>query len=287
MNKFLPLVVLIGLFQTPIGAVEYKSISTVGTICSEHKSSLGSVVSGRVDEVAVDVGDFVKKGQELIKLDSSFLSIALAEAEETVDSAKVELTDAKRNFERMKKLFNKPVGQNPSISQKRYEDAEARFAEAVVSEKRAEENLKRAATNLKEATIRAPYDGVITKRFVHPGEAVNATPVTKLIEIMSIDKLYVEFSAPQSQLSKLHVGSPVTLNIEGTSRGQYSAKIDMICPDIDEKTRSVKCRTYLDNTDRTLHPGSLVRVTIPLDTPPPDTTPPDTTPPEEVPSVSR
>jgi membrane fusion protein, multidrug efflux system len=270
MNKILSLIILATQVHTPIGAAEYRSISTVGTVCPQHKSCLGSVVSGRVDSVLVDVGDVVKKGQELIRLDSSFFTIALSEAEASVVAAKVERVDAQRNFERMKKLFNKPEGQSPSISQKRFEDAKTRYDVALIGQKRAEENFKRAQTNLKEATIRAPYDGIITRRFIHPGEAVNAAPVTKLIEMMSIDSLYVEFSIPQLQLSKLHIGSAMMLHIEGAKGEQCAAKIDLIFPDVDEKTRSVKCRTFLSKDDKDFHPGSLVNVTIPLSEVPDD-----------------
>jgi membrane fusion protein (multidrug efflux system) len=264
MKTILSLVTVVSLFHLPLGAVEYRSISTVGTICPEHKSCLGSVVSGRVDEVLVDVGDRVTKGQELLKLDTTFFSIALKEAEDALVSAQVERVDAERNFERMKKLFAKPEGQTPSISQKRFEDAGTRYEQSLVSQRRAEENLQRAKANLKEATIRAPYNGVVTKRLVHPGEAVNAAPVTKVLEMESIDTLYVEFSVPQVQMAKLQVGSHVELQIEGTTQGTYSAAIDLICPDVDEKTRSIKCRTFLNNADRLFHPGSLVRITIPL-----------------------
>ena len=264
MNKFLSCAVLFLFVVAPLEAVEVRSVSTIGTVCPQHKSTLGSVVSGRVETVLVDVGDSVKKGEALIKLDTSFFAIALSEAKDSVLAARVDRIDAGRNFARMKKLFHKPQGQAPSISQKRFEDAQIHYEQAVVFERQALENLKRAETNLKEATICAPYDGVITKRFVHPGEAVTAAPATKLLEMMSQEKLYVEFSAPQAQMQKLQVGTRVFLDIEGSGNRQHEAKIDLIFPDIDEKTRSIKCRALLPNTDQIFHPGSLVRVTIPL-----------------------
>jgi membrane fusion protein, multidrug efflux system len=265
MNKILSLLFLSALFHSPIDAEDCRSISTVGTIFPQYKTPLGSIVSGRVDCVLVDVGDVVKKGEALIRLDTTFFTIALREAEAALASAKIERMDAERNFERMKKLYNKPEGQTPSISQKRFEDAKTRYDEAIIGEGRAEESAKRAKTNLKEATIVAPYDGIITRRCVHPGEAITATPITKLIEIMSIDSLYVEFSIPQLWLSKVHLGTPMTLHVEGDKGLQHSAKIDLIFPDVDERTRSIKCRTFLPKGSEQFHPGSLVTVHIPLD----------------------
>jgi membrane fusion protein (multidrug efflux system) len=245
-------------------AVEQHTISTVGTIYPLYKSTLGSVVSGRIDEVLVEVGDSVARGQPLLILDKSFFIIAVAEAQAAVGSAQVELEDADRNYERMKKLFEKPEGQAPSISQKRFEDAQTRYQQAVVGIQRAEEAFKRAQENINETTIKAPYDGVITKRLVHPGEPVNVMPVTKLIEMLSIDDLYVEFSIPQLHMSHLMVGTPVLLDIEGASCDKVQAMINRIYPDIDEKTRSIKCRSVIKNSERKFHPGALVRVAIEL-----------------------
>ena len=264
MKKILAICSFFFAIQGLVDGVEHQSISTIGTIYPQYKSSLGSVVSGRVDEVFVDVGDSVKKGQEILNLDTSLYSIAVSEAEDAVESSVVEKIDAERNFDRMKKLFDKPEGQCPSISQKRFEDAKTRYEQAVVGEKKAGEALKRAVTNRNEATILAPYDGMITKRLVHPGDTINTAPVTKLMEIISIELLYVEFSIPQMQISNVHVGSPIVLDVEGSSCGKCSATIDVMYPDVDEKTRSIKCRTNLKNSDRKFFPGSLVRVCIPL-----------------------
>ena len=240
------------------------SLSTVGTVYPQHKSSLGSIVSGRIEEILVDVGDPVTKGQEIIRLDTRLFTIAVSEARQAVEAAKIELADADRNFERMKKLFEKPEGQTPSISQKRFEDAKTRYDQALIAVRRSEEILKHAEVNLQEATIRAPYNGIVSKRLVHPGEPVNAAPVTKLLEIISIDTLYVEYSVPQGQMAKVKLGSPVVLDIDGTSIAPFAASIDLILPDIDEKSRSFTCRSFVDNRNRSLYPGSLARVSIQL-----------------------
>ena len=240
------------------------TLSAVGTVYPLYKSTLGTVVSGKVDKIFVEVGDSVKQGQALLTLDQSFFVIAVAEGEAAVSSAKVELDDAARNFERMKKLFEKPEGQAPTISQKRFEDAQTRYLQAQVALQKAEESLKRAKTNLNESTVRAPYDGVITKRLVHPGEPVNATPITKLLEMLFIDEVYVEFSVPQLHMSHLQVGLPVLLEIEGALHEKVEATISRIYPDIDEKTRSVKCRSVIANSSRKFCPGALVRVGIKL-----------------------
>ena len=252
--------------STVFGAegVDHQHLYTIGTVCARQKSTLGSVVSGRVDDVLVDVGDKVAKGQALLRLDTKMFSIALAEAEATVQSAKVEFADSKRNFERMRKLFEEPSGPSPVISQKRLEDSEARYSQAQAGLARAEEMYRRARQQLNETTITAPYSGIITRRYVHPGEPVTSTPVTKLLEIVSVDAPYVEFSIPQVQGASVRIGTVVTVRVEGKGKtgGELSAPVELMHPDVDEKTRSTKCRASLPAGE--LLPGALVRVVIPL-----------------------
>ena len=242
--------------------VDHQHLYTIGTVCARQKSTLGSVVSGRVDDVLVDVGDKVARGQALLRLDTKLFSIALAEAEATVQSAKVEFADSKRNFERMRKLFEEPSGPSPVISQKRLEDAEARYSQAQAGLARAEEMYRRARQQLNETTITAPYSGIITRRYVHPGEPVTSTPVTKLLEIVSVDAPYVEFSIPQVQGASVRIGTVVTVRVEGKTGCELSAPVELMHPDVDEKTRSTKCRASLPAGE--LLPGALVRVVVPL-----------------------
>ena len=260
MKKLLLVLVLSSLCRAE--GIEQQHLYTIGTVCARQKTTLGSVLSGRVDEVLVDVGDVVEKGQPLLRLDTKLLSIALAEAGACLQSAKVDFADALRNYERMKNLFEKPSGPSPVISQKRLEDAEVRCSQARTALTRADEAHKRAKQQLVEATISAPYAGVITKRYVHPGEPVTAAPVIKLIEMVSVEAPYVEFSIPQMQGTHVRVGTVVSVRIEGKADADLAAPVELMYPDVDEKTRSTKCRAALPAGE--FSPGALVRVVIPL-----------------------
>lgn len=240
--------------------VSSKSLSAIGTIVPKHTSILSSRVSGRILEVLVDAGDEVKKGDILLKIDPLFfeIDVALAEAERT--SAKVSLADAELHFQRMSKLWHKPEGISPSISKKQFEDANVRYEQEKAHLQEAEESLKKAKANLDETLVKAPYDGIITKRLVHPGESVSEDATKGLIEIESIDQVYIEFSIPQTALSDVHAGSPFTFVVDGAPQEKHEATIALIYPHIDEKTRSAKCRATIDNAKRKLTPGALVHI---------------------------
>jgi membrane fusion protein, multidrug efflux system len=234
----------------------------IGTIYPQYKSTIASQVTGRVENVFVQVGDCVKKDQPLAKLDTIFFEIDAAQKEAALQGAKIELEDALLHLNRMKNLWEKPEGESPSVPQKRFDDAKTKYEQGLIAVKLAEENLKRAKVHLDEATIKAPFDGVITKRFVDQGECITASPVTKMLELQHIATVYVEFAIAQIDLGHIQVGSHLLLEVEGANTQEYPAKIDLIYPDIDENTRSIKCRAFITDESYKLRPGSLVKVQI-------------------------
>jgi RND family efflux transporter MFP subunit len=234
---------------------------TVGTAYPQHRAMLMAQVSGKVQNVLVEVGDQVVKGASLVILDPLFFNIDLRQKQAAVQEAKVHLADARLNYERMKKLWEKPSGEVPAIPQKRYDDAKVHYQEAYVALQDAEEDLKRADANLAEATIHAPFDGVIAKKFVDPGETISAM-TTKLLEIEDIATIYIEFSLPQAALSVIKVGSPLYIDCEELHIKALPAACDVIYPHLDEATRTVRCRATVDCKEQLIPPGTLVNVSI-------------------------
>ncbi|GMU82405.1 MAG: hypothetical protein AMXMBFR47_22760 [Planctomycetota bacterium] len=200
-----------------------------------------------------------------------------------VQVAKAALAEAELEHNRMKNLWEKPSGETPSIPKQRYdiaffalEQAKARHraAESRVSEqeakvkemeagvKQAEEAVRHAQERLDETIIRAPYHAIVTKRLVDPGEPVTATPITRLLEVQDIARLYLEFSLPQELLSVVRTGTPVTFGAEGVDSAESSGEVATVFPAIDEATRSFRCRTIVENTNQRFRPGMLCRVQV-------------------------
>jgi membrane fusion protein (multidrug efflux system) len=163
----------------------------------------------------------------------------------------------------MRNLWEKPEGKEPSVPQKLFDDAKTRREAALVRFRQAEAALRNADERLAEAVIRAPYDGVITDRLVDDGEPVNSAPVTQLVEIQETATLELEFSLPQSYLSRVSPGTPVYFRSEGVADGsEEAASIATVFPAVDEATRSFRCRAYVPNEDAHSRPGILVSVRI-------------------------
>lgn len=262
-NKILGICSIFLLLQTALGALE-SEISTIGSIQSSSKSSLSTQVSGRVENIYIEIGNVVKKNQPLIQLDKRLYEIDLAQKAATLDISKVEMLDAKTNFLRMQKLWEKPTGENPSISLKRYEEAKSKYDQALAQVKEAQEIFNRAKWNLEETTIKSPYDGIITQKFINIGESIDL--ITKIVEVQSLHPLYLEFSIPQVYATSVQLGTPLKFKIDGLVVRNDKSQIDLFYPSLDETTHSLRCRAIIDNRDFKIRPGALARVTIQVDT---------------------
>lgn len=236
--------------------------STVGNVYPSSKSTIGSQVVGRVEHLYVEVGQDVSKGQPIAAIDPTFFQIDLAKKNSILESAKIDLADAETNYLRMKRLWEKNNGQTPSVSLKKYEEAKSKYDLANALVKQDEEEVRRAQANLNETVIRAPFDGVVSKKLIDQGESISAIPATPIIEVQSLTPVYLEFSIPQIYLNNVQVGTPIQFEVEGTGQAQYTAQIDLIYPCLDEATRSIRCRAIISNQDRKILPGSFAKILI-------------------------
>jgi len=243
----------------------------VGTLRARQTTRVSSQVGGRVESVFVDVGDMVKKGQVLVRLDQTFFEIEVAQSKSALEAARaalaaaeVDVKDADRELKRQLRLSEQEASapKERDLAGFAYERAVAgRDAKrALVAE--TEKRFQYASERLKESQIVAPYDAIVTRRMVDPGEPVAVVPATHLLEIQEVGVLYLEFSLPQELLAVVGVGTSVEYDIEGVRDGKGSAKIDTVFPAIDEATRSFRCRAVLENKDFKLRPGLLARVQV-------------------------
>jgi membrane fusion protein (multidrug efflux system) len=224
---------------------------------------MGSQVSGRVEKVLVEVGDLVKKDQELLCLDPTFFNIEVAQRKSELQAAQVAMTDAELNFNRMKNLWEKPNSKEPpSVSRKIYDDARLKFEATTAQYQQAQHGVRYAEQRLRETVVRAPYDAVVSKRMVDPGQPVTATPATSLIEVQEVATLDLDFSLPQNMLGNIKVQTPFEFEVEGIENGKGTGTIALIFPVIDEATRSFRCRAWIQNPDLKYRPGLLAQIRV-------------------------
>ncbi|MFA5863995.1 MAG: efflux RND transporter periplasmic adaptor subunit [Phycisphaerae bacterium] len=238
-------------------------VPAVGSFLARQTTQVGSQVSGRVQEVLVDVGDKIRKDQPVVRLDPTFFDIELAQAKAKLEFSRVAVKDAELNYNRMKNLWEKPGSSDqPSISRKLYDDAKLKYDATQAEFNLTQQALRYAEQRLKETVIRAPYDAVVVKRLVDTGEQVATMPPTSILLVQEIATLNLEFSLPQNMLSSITVGTPFEFEVEGIAEGKGSGKIAVIFPAVDEASRSFRCRAHIENPGTKYRPGLLAQIRV-------------------------
>lgn len=134
--------------------------------------------------------------------------------------------------------------------------AQARIAQAEAQVALAQDRLERTK-------IRAPFDGVITERYVDVGERVTAMPRVEILEIMDLDIVFVEVGIPERHVHEVAIGDVVSLKAEGLEQ-PVSGSVVLVNDKIDRASRTYRVRVAVVNEDRTLKPGQFVRVSFAL-----------------------
>ncbi len=235
-------------------------IPTMGNLRARQTSRLASQVSGRIQAVMVDVGDRVTSGQPLVRLDPAFYNIEVRQREAELEVARVALTDAELLLDRLSGLWNEGV--DSVISRQSLDEARAKRDIAVARVRQAQEALTFSGERLAETVLKAPYAGLITGRFVDPGELVATNPVTPLLEIQEIQVMELIFTLPQESMGLVKRDTPVQFRVSGMADHIGRARVDTVYPGIDEATRSLTSRAWIENADFTYMPGMLAEVEV-------------------------
>jgi len=184
-----------------------------GIIAPVEATNLSFEVSGKVQSVNASLGNEVKKGDELARLNQRSFNLSLRSAQAQYEQSKVSFIDAKNEYLRYEKLIAQGL-----ISQSGYDNAKAAFesSKSVVDINKAQLDI--ATKNLQDSILTAPYDGIITKRIIEPSQQINAGQ--SVFEIEGKHGLEVRMMVPETLIQELKqdailpVRFPVLSNIE-------------------------------------------------------------------------
>ena len=218
-----------------------ETISATATVTAVQGVEVSAEIGGRVKHIAFESGSFVKTGDILIQLDTASEDAQLASAEATAALAKASLT-------RVKKLNKQNL-----TSQDALETAEAKVKETV-----AQANNVRAL--IAKKTIRAPFSGRLGLREVNLGEILREGDT--IVSLQTLDPIYVDFSVPQKELSRLEAGLEIQVTVDAAPDKTFIGSILAINPDVDLATRSVRVRAKVTNPDEVLRAGMFATATV-------------------------
>lgn len=239
-------------------------VTATGEINPVNTVSVGSQVSGTIEDIFVDYNSHVTKGQLLLKIEPSVLEAAVAEAEAALNSAKSQLTLAKNDYERNKTLYDSGY-----IARAEMEQSQTNYEQAVQSVKRSQSQYDRAVTNLGYATITSPVEGTVISRKVDKGQTVAASFQTPdLFEIAEdLSKMQIETAVSEADIGVIKEGQNVTFTVDAYPRKTFNGIVRQIrlSPTTTSNVVVYTVVIDVDNSDLSLMPGMTAFVTILID----------------------
>lgn len=241
-----------------------------GRLAPETEVNIVPKIPGRIAEICADVGDRVKRGQVLVRLEDAELVAALHSAEAGLAAAEANariaaaaLEDARRNLERMRQLYEAGAVSQQQLEQAQlnYDRAAAGVAEAQV--RQAQAAVEAARLQLANAVITSPIDGVVTARYADPGAlAGNAQPV---LTLAAIDSVQVQISVTGDDVNKIGVGQQVKVSVPSAGDRVFMGRVARIAPAADPRSRLYPVEIAISNPDHALKPGMFARVELTID----------------------
>ena len=216
-----------------------------------RQSTVSAQIAGRIVELRFDVGDYVKKGEVIARIDERAASQALAASEAQVREAEAALRNARAEFERSKQLLAQKF-----LSQAALDRAEAQYKAAQARVTALLAGAGQAATERGFATIVAPYSGVVAVRHVELGEM--ATVGKPLLTGFDPATLRDTATVPQGQVAAIQAGAKGRIELPSVGKWIDATELTVI-PTADPRTHTSQVRLGLPPDVRGIYPGIYAR----------------------------
>jgi len=270
-----------------------RSVPVTGALYPDETVTVSAEVPGRVLAVNFDFGQTVRKGQVIAELDKQELQLALERSKASLaqalarigldpkqeevkpDStapmrqALAQLEDAKYKYENAQRLVK-----TGDISKERFTELEKayntrqaayestrddlRMQLATIQALRSEVGL--AQKRLNDATVRAPFDGVVAQKSVSPGQYIKDN--VAIVTLVKTNPMRLRLEVPETSTGALKIGTSLTFTTDAAGATEFHAVVRELNPGLDSKSRSLTAEARIQETDPRLRPGMFVQVRL-------------------------
>jgi len=242
------------------------TVSATGVVRPVDRVQIKSKASGRVEDLPVEEGDVVKKGNLICRLDQTDILADVEQAKANLDIAKVELKQAQNTFDRKEQLFGKAL-----ISEDERDQAALALAQAKAQIIRATTALDQANVRLDETIVTAPIDGVILQKYVEVGQII-ASGIstvgggTAIADIADMRLVHIEAGIDEIDVGKIRIGQPAQVVADAYPQMKFSGTIIRISPEarVEQNVTLFDVVIEVENPEGKLKSGmnSCVEITI-------------------------
>ncbi|WGZ92490.1 MAG: efflux RND transporter periplasmic adaptor subunit [Candidatus Thiothrix putei] len=223
-----------------------------GHVEAVNESTISAQTSGVIEKLFYDVDDYVEPGKVIARIKSKNQQAGVEQAQASLDEAQARYSEAQTDFKRVSEIYAKRLVPKADLdaAQAGLKAAEARLAAAKAQ-------VTQAGEQLGYTTLIAPYGGIVTKRHVQLGEAVN--PGTPIMTGISLDKMRVVVEVPQRLIGKVRQEKKAFVFQDGSNKSLAVESLTFF-PYADPKTNAFKVRIDLKEGAQDLFPGMFVKV---------------------------
>jgi membrane fusion protein (multidrug efflux system) len=216
-------------------------LEAVGSLASPQGVMLSADLPGIVTAIDFKSGTEVTNGQLLVQLDTR-------QEEAQLRTAKAKLELALQNLNRAQDL-----GQKHVIAQSAFDEAKSQYDAAVSS-------VEETQAAIDRKTIRAPFSGAIGIRQINAGQYLKSGD--PIVQLESLDPIYVNFALPQQDVGKLSVGQGVKMQADGFPDKVFTGTITAIDSIVDATTRNIEAQATIPNPEHLLRSGMFAGVQV-------------------------
>ena len=217
------------------------TLEAIGSTSAVQGVTVSADMPGIVARIAIDSGRMVRAGEVLVELDTKQERAQLAAA------------IAQRDLNRLNLDRSRGLSDEGIVSR-------ADFDRASAEHKQAEARVGEIQAAIARKTIRAPFAGMLGIRQVNLGQYL--APGDPVVPLQSLDPIFVNFTVPQQEVSRLQVGGAVRVAAEGAKDAPLSGRITAVNSVVDEATRNVQVQATFANPQGRLRPGMFVETKV-------------------------
>ncbi len=226
-----------------------------GAARAAQEASLAFRVGGKVVEIRVDVGDEVKKGQVLARLDAHDYELDVKNLESNLESSRAAAKSSENSYQRAKGLY-----ENNSISKDDLDAAEAQRNSDRAQVEAFEAQLEQSRNQLSYAELKAPFGGFVSNKSLEEFETVSAGQA--VMSLIDPGSLKVKLGIPEGLIARVKAGQEVAVTFESLPDRTFAGKVSEVDVALDGATGTYPVTVKLVETGAGIRPGMAAEVTF-------------------------
>jgi RND family efflux transporter MFP subunit len=230
-------------------------VETIGTLNPYEEVIVSAEVDGILKEVRVDEGTVVSKGAALSAIDDTDFSLEVKRAEAALKQAEATLANTRLEYQRKESLHKEEL-----VTKQQFDDVSTRLSLAEAELDRLKVALSLTKEKLRKTKVYSPLSGVVKEKKVSAGDYVKSG--TNLFVIIQNNPIKLDFTVTEKDVGKLRKGQDVFLKVDAFPDKEFSGKVNIIYPSLEERTRTLQVEALVPNPGDRLKPSFFAHVIL-------------------------